>query len=51
MAILDTATETRSIRATRREGKWWLTMNAAKESLKNAPSYKYDAVKATWVPV
>jgi hypothetical protein len=23
----------------------------AKESLKNAPGYKYDAVKATWVPV
>jgi sporulation protein YlmC with PRC-barrel domain len=40
-----------SSRATRREGKWWLTMNAAKESLKNAPGYRYDAVKATWVPV
>jgi sporulation protein YlmC with PRC-barrel domain len=40
-----------SARATQRDGKWWLTMNATKESLKNAPGYKYDAVKATWVPV
>src|ERR1700693_4227535 len=38
-------------RAIRRDGEWWLTMNATKESLKNAPGYKYDAVKATWVPV
>jgi hypothetical protein len=27
------------------------SMNAAKESLKNAPGYKYDPIKATWVPV
>jgi sporulation protein YlmC with PRC-barrel domain len=47
----DAALPFNSSRATRREGKWWLTMNAAKESLKNAPGYKYDAVKATWVPV
>jgi hypothetical protein len=26
-------------------------LNAAKESLKNAPGYKYDPIKATWVPV
>jgi sporulation protein YlmC with PRC-barrel domain len=47
----DAALPFNSSRATRREGKWWLTMNFAKESLKNAPGYKYDAVKATWVPV
>ena len=47
----DAALPFNSSRATRREGKWWLTMNAAKEPLKNAPGYKYDAVKATWVPV
>jgi sporulation protein YlmC with PRC-barrel domain len=50
----DVAVPFNSIRATWRpdwEGKWWLTMNAAQESLKNAPGYKYDAVKATWVPV
>jgi sporulation protein YlmC with PRC-barrel domain len=40
-----------SARANQTDGKWWLTMNATKESLKSAPGYKYDKVKATWVPV
>jgi sporulation protein YlmC with PRC-barrel domain len=47
----DAALPFNSSRATRRDGKWWLSMSATKESLKNAPGYKYDAVKATWVPV
>lgn len=47
----DAALPFNSSRAARREGKWWLTMNAAKESLKNAPGYKYDAVTTTWVPM
>jgi sporulation protein YlmC with PRC-barrel domain len=40
-----------SVRATQRDGKWWLTMNATKESLKSAPGYTYDKIKATWMPV
>jgi sporulation protein YlmC with PRC-barrel domain len=47
----DAALPFNSSRATRRDGEWWLTMDVTKESLKNAPGYKYDAVKATWVPV
>ena len=46
----DVAVPFNSVRATQRDGKWWLTMNASKDSLKSAPGYKYDKVKATWVP-
>jgi sporulation protein YlmC with PRC-barrel domain len=41
---------TRANQTTQRDGKWWLTMNATKDSLMSAPGYKYDKVKATWVP-
>jgi len=47
----DAALPFNSSRAARRAGEWWLTMSVTKDSLKNAPGYKYDAVKATWVPV
>jgi len=47
----DAALPFNSSRAVRRDGEWWLTMSATKESLKNAPGYKYDPIKATWVPV
>jgi sporulation protein YlmC with PRC-barrel domain len=46
----DVAVPFNSVRATQRDGKWWLTMNATTDSLKSAPGYKYDKVKATWVP-
>ncbi len=32
------------------DGKWYLTMNATKDALKNAPGYKFDKVKSTWDP-
>jgi PRC-barrel domain len=47
----DVALPFNSSRATRRDGQWWLTLNATRDSLKNAPGYKYDEVRATWVPV
>lgn len=47
----DAALPFNSARAARRDGEWRLTMNATKDFLKNAPGYKYDEVKATWVPV
>jgi sporulation protein YlmC with PRC-barrel domain len=43
----DVAVPFNSVRATQRDGKWWLTMNASKDSLTSAPGYKYDKVKAT----
>jgi hypothetical protein len=39
-----------AIHATEKNGKWYLTMNATKDSLKEAHGHKYDKVKATWVP-
>jgi sporulation protein YlmC with PRC-barrel domain len=39
-----------AIHATQRDGKWWLTMNANKDSLKSAAGYKYDRTKAIWEP-
>jgi hypothetical protein len=36
--------------ATQRNGSWYLTMNATKDSLREAHGYRYDKGKATWVP-
>jgi len=46
----DVAVPFDAIHATERDGKWWLTMNATKDALKGAAGYKFDKVKATWVP-
>jgi hypothetical protein len=39
-----------AVRATEKNGSWYLTMNATKDALKAAPGYKYDKAKANWVP-
>ena len=39
-----------AVNATEKNGKWYLTMNATKDALKQAHGYKYDKAKATWVP-
>ncbi len=46
----DVAVPFSAIRATDKDGKWYLTMNASKDSLKEARGYKYDKGKATWIP-
>ena len=46
----DVAVPFNSVVASQRDAKWWLTMNATKDDLKNAPGYKYDKAKTTWVP-
>jgi sporulation protein YlmC with PRC-barrel domain len=46
----DVAVPFSAIHATQKNGKWYLTMNATKDSLKNASGFKYDRAKATWVP-
>ena len=46
----DVAVPFNAIRATEKNGRWYLTMNATKDSLKAAHGYKYDKAKATWIP-
>jgi sporulation protein YlmC with PRC-barrel domain len=47
----DVAVPFDAVHATEKDGKWYLTMSATKESLKNARGYKFDKAKATWEPV
>jgi hypothetical protein len=46
----DVAVPFSAIRTSEKNGTWYLTMNATKESLRAAHGYKYDKAKATWVP-
>ena len=46
----DVAVPFSAIHGIQKDGKWYLTMNATKDALKNASGYKYDRAKATWVP-
>jgi sporulation protein YlmC with PRC-barrel domain len=47
----DVAVPFDAIHATEKDGKWYLTMRATKDALKNARGYKFDKVKSTWEPV
>jgi hypothetical protein len=46
----DVAIPFNAVRATNKNGTWYLTMNATKDTLKAAPGYKYDKARANWVP-
>jgi sporulation protein YlmC with PRC-barrel domain len=46
----DVAVPFSAVHATEKNGTWYLTMNATKDSLKQARGYTYDKAKATWVP-
>jgi hypothetical protein len=46
----DVAVPFQTVNATQRNGTWYLTMNATKDSLQAAPSFKYDKANATWSP-
>jgi PRC-barrel domain len=46
----DVAVPFSAVRGTEKNGRWYLTMNATKDTLKAAHGYKYDKAKATWVP-
>ena len=50
MDIKDVAVPFNAVHATQKSGSWYLTMNASKDALKNAPGYKYDKATANWVP-
>jgi sporulation protein YlmC with PRC-barrel domain len=47
----DVAVPFNAIHATEKDGKWYLTMSATKDALKNARGYKFDKAKSTWEPV
>jgi sporulation protein YlmC with PRC-barrel domain len=46
----DVAVPFDAVHATQKDGKWYLTMNTTKDTLKNARGYKFDKVKSTWEP-
>ena len=50
MGEKDVAVPFDAIHATEKNGKWYLTMNATKDALKDAHGYKFDKAKSTWVP-
>lgn len=39
-----------SVKTTKKNDKWWLTLADTKDDLKNAPGFKYDKASTTWVP-
>jgi sporulation protein YlmC with PRC-barrel domain len=46
----DVAVPFSAIRNIQKDNKWYLTMNASKDELKNAPGWKYDRTNTKWVP-
>jgi sporulation protein YlmC with PRC-barrel domain len=50
MDTKDVAAPFTAIHATKKDNKWWLTMNTTKDALKSAPGYKYDDTSTSWVP-
>ena len=46
----DVAVPFEAVHPTMKDKKWWLVMNATKDSLKSAPGFKYDFNTTTWVP-
>jgi sporulation protein YlmC with PRC-barrel domain len=39
-----------AVKTSKRNDKWWLTLDETKDSLKSAAGFKYDKVSTTWVP-
>ena len=50
MGAHDVAVPFSAVKGTKKDGKWYLTMNASKDALKAAPGLRYDSTKTTWVP-
>jgi hypothetical protein len=46
----DVAVNFNSIKKTMKDNKIYLTMDTTKDALKNAPGFKYDSNKTSWVP-
>ncbi|MBR0693201.1 PRC-barrel domain-containing protein [Bradyrhizobium lablabi] len=39
-----------AVKTTKKNDKWWLTLDETKDDLKTAPGFKYDRASTTWVP-
>jgi sporulation protein YlmC with PRC-barrel domain len=39
-----------AVKSTKKNDKWWLTLDETKDDLKNAPGFTYDKASTTWVP-
>jgi sporulation protein YlmC with PRC-barrel domain len=48
MGEKDVAVPFDAVNAAQRENKWWLTMNATKDTLKTAPGFRFDRSKQAW---
>jgi hypothetical protein len=46
----DVAVPFDALQLTQKNNKWYLVMNATKDELKNAPGFKYDRAKTSWIP-
>ena len=46
----DVAVPFTDVKGTKKNDKWYLTMNANKDDLKNAPGMTYDRTQTKWVP-
>jgi sporulation protein YlmC with PRC-barrel domain len=46
----DVAQPFKDVQLTKKNDKWYLTMNANKDQLKSAPGLRYDRSMTTWVP-
>jgi len=46
----DVAVNFNSIKKSVKDNKVYLTMDTTKDALKNAPGFKYDSTKTSWVP-
>ena len=46
----DVAVPFSDVKGTKKNDKWYLTMNASKDELKNAPGMTYDRTNTRWVP-
>jgi len=49
MGEKDVAVPFEAVKAEKKDGKWYLTLDETKDSLKAATGYKYDRDKTTWV--
>jgi sporulation protein YlmC with PRC-barrel domain len=39
-----------AIKMSKRNDKWWLTLDETKDDLKNAHGFTYDKASTTWIP-
>jgi sporulation protein YlmC with PRC-barrel domain len=51
MGEWDVALPFTSVKAEKKDNKWYLTVDETKDSLKGAVGYKYDSSTTTWSPV